>query len=74
MILFSSSSMPKTQTRRLIHIVRAEILRIDSAYLNRIATAVPDELSSQPRTDIPPLKALRQVSRCTTIPGWLEVR
>src|SRR5258708_9399546 len=42
-VVSSWSSFPKTHTRRLIPIIRAEgPLRLTTAYLNRIATAVPE--------------------------------
>src|SRR5271168_3452430 len=42
-VVSSWSSFPKTQTRHLIPMIRAEdIFRLTTAYLNRIATAVPE--------------------------------
>jgi len=42
-VVSSWSSFPNTQTRHLIPIIRAEdIFRLTTAYLNRIATAIPE--------------------------------
>src|SRR5271170_5399584 len=42
-VVSSWSSFPNTQTRHLIPMIRAEdIFRLTTAYLNRIATAVPE--------------------------------